>query len=287
MRIALMGTGLIGTPMAEKLLEAGHDVMVYNRTAEKTVPLQQKGAKIAKKPREAVAFADCTMLTLLDAHAINSVLFQPGEKADFTGKTIIQMGTILSEESLALKDKVSENGGDYLEALVLGSIPEVKAGKLIIMIGASQQQFRKWQNLLQIFGPEPIYAGPVGKAAAMKLALNQLIASLTAAFSLSLGMVQRSGVDVELFMKIVRQSALYAPTYDKKLPRMLKRDYSNPNFPVKNLLKDMNLIYSEAKYLGLFTKGAKTIIDILKIALQRGLEDQDYSALYEAIDPLE
>lgn len=287
MRIALMGTGLIGTPMAERLLEAGHDVMVYNRTAEKTIPLQQKGAGVAESPREAVAFADCIILALLDAHAINTVLFQPGEKADFTGKTIVQMGTILSEESLALKDKVSENGGDYLEAPVLGSIPEAKAGKLILMIGASQQQFRKWQNLLQIFGPEPLYVGPVGKAAAMKLALNQLIASLTAAFSLSLGMVQRSGVDVELFMKIVRQSALYAPTYDKKLPRMLKRDYANPNFPVKNLLKDMNLIYSEAEHLGLFTKGAKTIIDILKIALQRGLEDQDYSALYEAINPPE
>ncbi len=103
-------------------------------------------------------------------------------------------------------------------------------------------------------GREPQRIGPVGSAVALKLALNHLIAAETSAFALSLELVQRSGVAVETFMAILRESALYAPTFDKKLPRLLKRDYHHPNFSTRHLLKDLRLCCQEARAaLFLFT----------------------------------
>jgi len=138
---------------------------------------------------------------------------------------------------------------------------------------------------LSIFGPDPIHVGDIGKAAAMKLALNQLIASLTASFSLSLGLVLKHGIDVQQFMGIVRESALYAPTYDKKLKRYLAHDYRNPNFPTKHLKKDVDLIIGEAQKCNLQADALQGVQSIIQQALKKGYNDTDYSSLFEAIAP--
>jgi 3-hydroxyisobutyrate dehydrogenase len=125
--------------------------------------------------------------------------------------------------------------------------------------------------------------GEVGTAAALKLALNQLIASLTTAFALSLAFLSQQGVDLEKFMTILRQSALYAPTFDKKLTRMLEENYANPNFPTKHLLKDVNLFLEESEKLDLTTFPLTGVQHLLEKALAMGLAEEDYSALYEAL----
>jgi 3-hydroxyisobutyrate dehydrogenase len=195
------------------------------------------------------------------------------------------MGTIAPTDSRAIRDEVVAAGGDYLEAPVLGSIPEAKAGKLIVMVGGSPEQFQRWSELLQNFGSEPLLIGSVGAAAAVKLALNQLIGSLTAAFALSLGFVQRQGADVDLFMQILRDSALYAPTFDKKLQRMLNRNYSNPNFPTKHLMKDTELFIAEAKSVDLNVSSIEGVRNILEMALNRAFSEDDYSSLFSTINP--
>lgn len=115
--------------------------------------------------------------------------------------------------------------------------------------------------------------------------MNQLIGSLTTAFALSLGLVLRSGVPVADFMKIVRDSALYAPTFDKKLQRMLERNYENPNFPTKHLLKDTALLIREADVLGLDSQIQKGVLSVLEKTLELGLAEGDYSALFSAVNP--
>jgi 3-hydroxyisobutyrate dehydrogenase len=127
--------------------------------------------------------------------------------------------------------------------------------------------------------------GQVGTAAATKLALNQLIGSLTSAFSISLALVQNSNVNLEAFMDILRQSALYAPTFDKKLQRMVDQNYSNPNFPTKHLLKDMHLSRTAAQAHGIDTQLIEAIIQITERSIQQGQGDSDYSALYSTIAP--
>ena len=174
-------------------------------------------------------------------------------------------------------------GGDYLEAPVLGSIPEVKSGTLLIMVGATEPQFQQWYSLLQCLGTEPKHIGEVGTAAALKLALNQMIASLTTGFALSLEFVQQQGVSVESFMEILRQSALYAPTFDKKLQRMLESNYANPNFPVQHLRKDVGLFLSEAKESNSSLDSLRGIHKLLESTCELGFSESDYSALIEGL----
>jgi 3-hydroxyisobutyrate dehydrogenase len=285
MKIGLMGTGLIGTPMSKRLIENDFELVVYNRTKAKTESLKKMGAGVAENPQDLLRDSEFVILTLLDAKAITDVLFSQGCEEEISGKTIIQMGTILPSESIGFNEKIGHLGGEYFEAPVLGSIPETTAGKLIVMVGSTNEQFEKWNKFLKIFGPNPVHAGSVGKAAALKLSLNHLIASLTCTFSLSLGMIKRSGINVDLFMNILRESALYAPTFDKKLKRMLERDFTRPNFPVRHLLKDVNLVREMTENLELSTSGIEYIIEILKNTMNRGLADRDYSALYEAVNP--
>ena len=128
-----------------------------------------------------------------------------------------------------------------------------------------------------------MHIGKIGDAAAMKLALNQLIVSETIAFSMSVGYLRENNLDVDVFMQILRGSALYAPTFDKKLPNMIDRDFSNPNFPVKHLLKDLDLILGEFGENGINTNSLKGSRKIFVDAIQRGFSDHDYSAIYNSI----
>jgi 3-hydroxyisobutyrate dehydrogenase len=283
MNIGLIGTGLMGVPLATRFIDAGYPLVVYNRTQSKLEPLAQKGAKICTTPEETITLAACIFLMLTDAGAIRNVLFADLTKPKLQGKTIVQMGTISPQESQEINRQIIELGGEYLEAPVLGSIPEAKAGKLLVMVGAIPEQFERYLPLFQQLGESPRLIGTVGKAAALKLALNQLIGSLTASFAQSLGYLQQQGVDINEFMEIVRSSALYAPTFDKKLPRMLDRDYSNPNFPTKHLLKDTNLFIDSAMAFGINIEPNLGVKQILELAISMGLGEGDYSALFDAV----
>ncbi len=283
MKIGLIGTGLMGEPMALRLLSAQQSLVVWNRTASKLETLQKAGAEIADSPDALIAACNCIILMLTDATAIQTVLFSDASRQQLSNRTVIQMGTITPSDSQDIYSAVVAAGGDYLEAPVLGSIPQVKSGELLVMVGGTEAQFQQWLHLLKQFGPEPRLIGPVGKAAALKLAFNQLIASLMTSFALSLAFVQKQGVAVEDFMKILRQSALYAPTFDKKLQPMLSGNYANANFPTKHLLKDTNFFLREAESIQLNVSSLEGVRAVLEKAQQLGLTDADYSSLFEAI----
>lgn len=286
MTIALLGTGLLGRAIAERLQLVGHTVTVYNRTTTKALPLQACGITVVTRPDQAMAQADCVVLTLADAAAIRAVLLTPASLAVLCGKSVIQIGTISQEESLALQSEIERVGGSYCEAPVLGSVAEAQAGTLLVMVGGTEGQFVRWGPLFRSLSREPRLVGPVGKAASLKLALNQLIAAEISAFALSLGLVQRAGISVETFMAILRESALFAPAFEKKLPRLLTRDYQHPNFSTRHLLKDVELFLKEASGYELTTSGLEGIKPVLQRTIAQGLGDSDYSAIFEVVNPI-
>ncbi len=285
MKIAVLGTGLMGKPIAERLRSAGHSVAVYNRTQHKAEGLRDQGIAVAERPEEAIQTAEVVLLLLADAAAIRDVLLGETARKLLAGRSVVQMGTIGPRESCALGDEISDAGGEYLEAPALGSIAEVRAGTLYVLVGGTEDQYARRLDLFRCLSQAPRLVGPVGKAAALKLALNQLIAAETAAFSLSLGLVQREGVPVDTFMDVLRQSALYAPTFEKKLPRLLGRDFTNPNFSTRHLLKDVDLFLEEATDLGLDAGSLAGVRPLLEKTIAQGLGEADYSALYMAVDP--
>jgi 3-hydroxyisobutyrate dehydrogenase len=285
MTIALLGAGLLGRAIAERLQSVGHTVTVYNRTTTKALPLQACGITVVTRPDQAMIQADCVVLVLADAAAIRAVLLTPASMAVLRGRTVIQMGTIAQEESLALQVEIERVGGSYCEAPVLGSLAEAQAGTLFVMIGGTEGQFVQWGPVFRSLSREPRLVGPVGKAACLKLALNQLIAAEISAFALSLGLVQRAGVSVGIFMAVLRESALFAPAFEKKLPRLLTRDYQHPNFSARHLLKDVELFLKEASGYVLTTSGLEGIKPVLQRTIAQGLGDSDYSAIFEVINP--
>ncbi|WP_036247511.1 NAD(P)-dependent oxidoreductase [Methylobacter sp. BBA5.1] len=274
--IAWLGAGLMGNPMAGRLLDEGYPIRVWNRTRAKAETLSSQGAAIADTPADAVTGSDIVFTMLSDAQAVETAL---GDVA-LSGKTLVQMSTIGPGENRRLAGQVNDAGGVYLEAPVLGSIPEARSGKLIIMAGGPEAAYAEVRPMLTCLGPEPRLIGSVGQASALKLALNQLIASLTVAFSTSLGFVEENGVDVDSFMEILRQSALYAPTFDKKLAKMQEHDYRNPNFPTEHLIKDIDLFKREAR--GLDTTMLDVLLQLYRRA-QAGHGREDYSCVYDAV----
>ncbi|NJM97678.1 MAG: NAD(P)-dependent oxidoreductase [Phormidesmis sp. RL_2_1] len=285
MKVGILGTGLMGAPMALQLQKAGFEVTAWNRSPEKLQSLKQAGITTVTRAADVIAACDLTITMLSDAAAIQAAVFaQPAVLQD---RTLLQMGTIAPGESRDLSQLVQAAGGAYLESPVLGSIPQVKSGSLILMVGATPEQYEQWRPVLQCFGPEPQLMGPVGTAAATKLAMNQLIGTLTAAFSMSLALVQREGLDLQKFMGIVQGSALYAPTFDKKLDRMCDRNFTHPNFPTKHLLKDMNLFVKAAQGQGIDATVAEGVSQLVEKTLAQGLADADYSAIYNTINPEE
>jgi len=282
MNIALLGTGLMGQALVEHLLAESQSVTVYNRTTEKVADLEQNGALVADTAQEALLNNDICILMLSDAVAIHAVL-DSIEKEAFKDKLIIQMGTIAPSESRSIQHYISERQGRYLECPVLGSLPEAGSGKLILMAGGSEEDYNLAFPLLEIMGKNPRHIGDIGQGATVKLAMNQLIAGLTSSFALSLALVEKEGIETEQFMSIVRDSALYAPTFDKKLDRMLSRDFTRPNFPTKHLAKDTRLFLSVAQELNLETCALEGISQLLDNTLAQGLADTDYSAIMAGI----
>lgn len=285
MRLALLGTGLLGAAVARRLQAADHELCVWNRDQTRSVPLAEEGISVVKNPAEALAGGDFILLLLSDFAAIESVLFSPEARQGLQDKTLIQMGTIAPAESRQLAERAEGFGARYLEAPLLGSIPEARAGTLIIMAGGETAVFDDCLPVLNALGQGPRLIGAVGQGAALKLAMNQLIASLTTGFALSLGLVRAEGVPVEQFMALLRQSALYAPTFDKKLEKYLAHGYANPNFPLKHLLKDTALFAQVAETDGIDRRLLDAMLAIFKDGCAAGYADQDYSALYETVNP--
>ena len=250
----------------------------WNRTRERVQPLLALGAKEIGDLSEVSSTCDAIITVLRDGPVTTTVVAELGL---LHNTTVIPMGTMGVSESQALATQVLRQNGSYLEAPVLGSKPQALSGSLLVMAGGDADVFEQQLDLLRNLSQQPKLVGPVGSGAATKLALNQLIASLTHSFSLSLRLIQQAGVPVETFMEILRPSALYAPTFDKKLERMLQGHYDDPNFSTALLRKDLELFLQETSAAGVQDLGLQGLAQLLNKAKGTQLDDQDYCALHE------
>ena len=275
--IALLGTGLLGEAIGCRLLEQGVTLKIWNRTTEKCEPLLKQGAALIENLDGAAKGCQAVITVLRDGPVSGEVIAELG---DLDAVCCLPMGTMGISESRQLELQVQGQQGAYLEAPVLGSKSEALKGTLLVMAGGDAALFQQQLPLLQLLSADPKWMGPTGSAAASKLALNQLIASLTHGYSLALRLVQASGLEVERFMEVLRPSALYAPTVDKKLDRMLSNDFSNPNFSTALLRKDLQLFVREATLAGVNAEALAGLVELLTLAKGTPLDAGDYSALH-------
>ena len=275
--IALLGTGLLGEAIGRRLLEQGVTLKVWNRTTAKCQPLLEHGAALIDNLDGAAKGCQAVITVLRDGPVSAEVIADLG---DLDAICCLPMGTMGISESRQLEVQVQGKNGTYLEAPVLGSKSEALNGSLLVMAGGDPAVFQQQLPVLRLLAADPKWMGPTGSGAASKLALNQLIGSLTHGYSLALRLVQASGLEIERFMEVLRPSALYAPTVDKKLERMITNDFTNPNFSTALLRKDLKLFVREAALAGVNAEALVGLVQLLNRAEGTSLDVGDYSALH-------
>lgn len=276
-KLAVCGLGLLGRPIAARLVGAGHDVTVWNRTPERAAPLLELGARRAETPEEAAAGAEVAVTVLSTPEVLERVLFGPSGLAAgmVAGSTLVEMSTIGPDAVQALAPRLPE-GVEMVDAPVLGSVPQATEGTLNVFVGGSPEAFERLRPLLEVLG-RPRHIGPLGSGAAMKLTVNSTLGPLMAALGEALALADAFGLDQAAVLDVLADSALGASTRSKR--SRIESGEFEPNFRLEMALKDSVLITEAAARRGVALPVAAAVRDVLAAAEEGGLGDLDYSAV--------
>ena len=276
-KLAFCGLGAMGVPMAIRLVEAGHDVTVWNRTAEKARPVVERGARQAASPAEAGRTAEAAITMLASPEALHDVVFgDRGLAAGLrAGTTLIEMSTVGPAAVGRLRDRLGE-GVDMIDAPVLGTIPQARDGILKIFAGGAEEVCGRWLPVLQAMGT-PRRVGPLGAGAATKIAVNCALVVLMSELGEALALADAMGLDEQIMLDVLSDSPIGVTARGK---RDLISSGSYPaNFRLSLARKDARLICETAQAAGLnlpLAEAARTWFDH---ADEAGFADLDYSAV--------
>jgi 3-hydroxyisobutyrate dehydrogenase/2-hydroxy-3-oxopropionate reductase len=274
MRVAFLGLGIMGRPMAANLAKAGHEVTVWNRT-----PKLVEGVRVASTPAEAARGADVVWMCVSDTKAVESVLFGANgvESSLAEGMVIVDSSTISPSATQQFAERVKSRGVDYVDAPVTGSKIAAEAGSLIFMVGADEAVLARLQPLFHAMGKQVFHMGDTGKGQATKLAMNLQIALIYEGFAEALTLATKLGVDIDRLLPLVQASMVRSGVVDYKAPFVMKRDFS-ANFPLRLMLKDIHLTLDAAKESRVRLPGLEAVSEIYEMATEDGHQDLDYAA---------
>jgi len=275
MKIAFLGLGIMGRPMAQNLAKAGHELKVWNRSRGKAVD----GATPAANPSEAAQGAEVVWLCVSDTNAVEQVLFGKDGAAESIkpGTIVVDSSTILPGASLKFAELIRKQGGDFVDAPVTGSKAGAESGQLIFMVGARKETFDKLQPLFKTMGKSVVRVGENGKGLAAKLSMNLMIALTFEGFAEALVLAKKQGVDLEPLMSLINQSMVRSGVVDYKAPFVMARDFS-ANFPMRLMHKDIHLMLDAARQNGVKLPGLETVDKVYERSVKDGNADLDYAA---------
>jgi 3-hydroxyisobutyrate dehydrogenase len=275
MRVAFLGLGIMGRPMAANLVKAGHEVAVWNRSAGKQV----EGAKVAATPAEAARGAEVVWICVSDTAAVEQVLFGPGgvESALEPGMIIADSSTISPSATRKFAERVRAKGADYVDAPITGSKVGAESGQLIFIVGGEPAPVERLQPLFSAMGKKNIHMGPTGHGQSAKLGGNLMISMIFEGFAEALTLTSKLGVPRERFMELVNASMIRSGVSDYKAPFVLQHDFS-PNFPLRLMHKDIHLMLEAAHEARVKLPGLETVEEIYEIATEEGNADLDYAS---------
>jgi len=275
MRIAFLGLGIMGRPMASNLAKAGHEVTVWNRSPGQDV----EGAKTAASPADAARGAEVIWMCVADTKAVESVLFGPqGVNESLSdGQIIVDSSTISPAATRRFAERVAAKGVQYVDAPVTGSKVAAEGGTLIFIVGGEEATIEKLKPLFAATGKKIFRMGETGKGEAAKLAMNLQIAVIYEGFAEALTLATKLGVDAETMLPLIEASMVRSGVVDYKAPFVLKRDFS-ANFPLRLMRKDIRLALEAAKEARVKLPALETVEEIYEMAIEDGNENLDYAA---------
>jgi 3-hydroxyisobutyrate dehydrogenase-like beta-hydroxyacid dehydrogenase len=276
-RVAFCGLGQMGSPMAGRLLGAGHALTVWNRTEERAEPLVAAGAKAASTPAEAAGGAEIVITMLADPAALDRVALGPAGLGEGLrpGATLIDMSTVGPDAIRSVAERLPA-GVDVMDAPVLGSIPAARDGTLKVFAGGEDPVVERRAPFLEVFGTIFRF-GPLGSGAAMKLVANSTLGALMAGLAEALALADGFGLDQAEVLDVLVDSPI-GVTAKSKRPLIESGTYA-PNFKLAHGLKDMELVNRAAEQLGLNLPLARAARSQFESAVAAGLGALDYSAV--------
>jgi 2-hydroxy-3-oxopropionate reductase len=283
MKIAFIGTGLMGYPMASNLLKKKLNLKVFSRTIDKAKPLEKLGAVVSNSLGEAVKDTDIIITMLTDDEAVEKVL---GDKEFLNNlkpsSTVIDMSSIKPKIAIQYGKILEEKGINFLDAPVSGGTIGAEDGSLAIMVGGEQKTFDYAFDTLKIMG-NPTLVGPIGSGQVSKLA-NQIIVGVTiGAVAEAIMLCERAGVDANKFIKALSGGFADGKILQNHGKRMIDKDFS-PKGKVSTHLKDMNNILECAGDFDTKLPISSLIKEMFNSLVERGNDNDDHSALYKEIE---
>jgi 2-hydroxy-3-oxopropionate reductase len=281
--VGFIGLGIMGKPMAENLIEAGYDLVVYNRTRAKAEELE--GAMVAGSPKEVAERSDLIITMLPDSPQVDEVL--AGEDGVFEGvedgNLIVDMSTISPVVTEELSERARERGASMLDAPVSGGDVGAIDGTLSIMVGGSEEDFGRALPLFEVMGDTVIHVGPVGTGQVVKAA-NQIVVALTIeAVSEALVLGSRGGVAPEKILDVLGGGLAGNKVMEVKREKLLDHSF-DPGFKVELHHKDLGIALAAGREYGVTLPVTAVVDQMLQDLITNGRGDRDHSALLTLVE---
>lgn len=275
MRVAFVGLGIMGRPMASNLVKAGHEVAVWNRSAGKEV----EGARLASSPADAAQGAEVVWICVSDTAAVEQVLFGPNgiEQSLTEGMIIADSSTISPSATRKFAERVAQKGVQYVDSPVTGSKVGAEAGTLLFIVGGDEATIERLKPLYAAMGKKIFRMGDVSKGQSAKIAMNLQIALIYEGFAEGLTLAAKLGVDPATLIPLINASMVKSGVVEYKAPFVLQRDFT-ANFPLHLMRKDIRLALEAAKESRVKLPGLETVEEVYDVAVEDGHANLDFAA---------
>jgi 3-hydroxyisobutyrate dehydrogenase len=257
MHIGIAGIGKMGLNIGLRLMEVGHTLTVWNRTADKAKPLVEAGASAAATPGALADSVEAVITIVTNADAIDQIYSgsQGLLSGDVVGKLFIEMSTVPPEVQIALADKVRAKGASYVECPVGGSVVPARAGKLLGLIGGSDADVARARPVIEQMTRRALHAGPVGSGSTLKLAVNLPLMIYWQALGEQLAMCKDLTIDPAELLDFLSETSGAATILKQRMPGIVSRLKKQPSsirtFRLEDGIKDVKAMLSEGQRRGL------------------------------------
>jgi 3-hydroxyisobutyrate dehydrogenase len=282
MRVAFLGTGIMGAPMARNVRAAGHEVSAWNRSREKAEPLEEHGVTIAGSVAEAVAGAEVVVTMLADGPAVEAVAEEALGAMD--GAVLAQMSTIGLAATERLAKRAADAGVPFVDAPVSGTRQPAEEGKLVVLASGPEDVRERVDPVLEAVAAKVVWLGEAGAGQRLKLVLNTWLLGLTEALAEAIALAEGLGVDPRSFLETIDGAPIGAPYAQLKGPMMIDSEFP-PAFPLDLAAKDAELALEAAEAAGVRLGALAAVAEQMRRASEAGHGDQDMAATIQASRP--
>jgi 3-hydroxyisobutyrate dehydrogenase-like beta-hydroxyacid dehydrogenase len=275
-KLGFLGLGIMGGPMALQLIQSGHEVALWSHSAGKAEQLATKGGTACKTPAEVAKRSDFVFLCVGNTEMSREVILGGGGLIEgaSSGLVIVDCSTVSPTASRRIGTELAKRGVEFLDAPCTGSKAGAETGTLTFMVGGDAKVFERVRPYFEIMGKLLYYCGKAGMGLQAKLSQNMILGNLLQAFNESLVLSTKGGVDPNLMLEILDNSAAKSGLVSAKAPFVLARDFST-RFSVKWLEKDMELMLESAAELNVPVPLTALSRQLYRTAIAKGLGEED------------